>query len=155
MPDKKPPKPQVAENPIADVFEGRHPSPSEKDWAEKTLLPTLEKAPEKPIGAPTGTNLDQHGHARFTTISGVPVRRLYTQADLPEDWSAEKYLGYPGQPPFTRGIHASGYRGKLFTMRQFSGFASPEETNQRYKYLLEQRRQRTLGSLRPAHAHGL
>jgi methylmalonyl-CoA mutase, N-terminal domain len=137
MPEKKPPKPQVAENPIADVFEGRHPSQSEKDWAEKTLLPTLEKAPEKPIGAPTGTNLDQHGHARFTTISGVPVRRLYTPADLPEDWSAEKYLGYPGQPPFTRGIHASGYRGKLFTMRQFSGFASPEETNQRYKYLLE------------------
>ena len=69
MPEKKPPKPQVAENPIADVFEGRHSSQSEKDWAEKTLLPTLEKAPEKPIGAPTGTNLDQHGHARFTTIS--------------------------------------------------------------------------------------
>src|SRR5882672_2086431 len=137
MPDKKPPKPQVAENPIADVFEGRHPSPSEKDWAERTLLPTLEKAPEKPIGASTGTNLDQCGHAQFTTISGTPVRRLYTQADLPVDWSAEKYLGYPGQPPFTRGIHASGYRGKLFTMRQFSGFASPEETNQRYKYLLE------------------
>src|SRR5712692_2826928 len=137
MPEKKPPKPQVAENPIADVFEGRHPSASEKNWAEKTLLPTLEKAPEKPIGAPTGINLDQHSHARFTTISGAPVRRLYTQADLPEDWSTEKYLGYPGEPPFTRGIHASGYRGKLFTMRQFSGFASPEETNQRYKYLLE------------------
>jgi methylmalonyl-CoA mutase N-terminal domain/subunit len=65
------------------------------------------------------------------------VRRLYTQADLPEDWSEEKYLGYPGTPPFTRGIHATGYRGKLYTMRQFSGFASPEETNQRYKYLLE------------------
>ena len=79
----------------------------------------------------------RHGHARFTTISAVPVRRLYTRADLPDDWSAEKYLGYPGQPPYTRGIHASGYRGKLFTMRQFSGFASPEETNQRYKYLLE------------------
>ena len=81
--------------------------------------------------------VDEHGHARFTTISGVPIRRLYTQADLPDDWSEEKYLGYPGQPPFTRGIHATGYRGKLFTMRQFSGFASPEETNQRYKYLLE------------------
>jgi methylmalonyl-CoA mutase N-terminal domain/subunit len=137
MPDKKPSKPQVAESPIADVFEGRHPSQGEKDWAEKTLLPTLEKAPEKPIGANTGINRDEHGHARFSTISGTPVRRLYTAADLPEDWSAEKYLGYPGQPPFTRGIHASGYRGKLFTMRQFSGFASPEETNQRYKYLLE------------------
>src|SRR6058998_2173686 len=137
MPEKKPPKPQIAESPIADVFEGRHPSDSEKAWAEKILAPTLEKSPEKPIGAPSGVNLDEHGNARFTTISGTPVRRLYTRADLPEDWSTEKYLGYPGQAPYTRGIHASGYRGKLFTMRQFSGFASPEETNQRYKYLLE------------------
>ena len=134
MPEKKP---QVADSPIADVFEGRHPSASEKEWAEKTLAPTLEKTPEKPIGAPTGTNLDEHGNARFTTISGVPIRRLYTEADLPEDWNYEQYLGYPGQPPYTRGIHATGYRGKLYTMRQFSGFASPEETNQRYKYLLE------------------
>jgi methylmalonyl-CoA mutase, N-terminal domain len=130
-------KPLVAESPIADVFEGRRASDSEKQWAEKTLGPTLEKAPEKPIGAPTGVNIDEHGHARFTTVSLAPVRRLYTQADLPEDWNYEQHLGYPGQPPYTRGIHASGYRGKLFTMRQFSGFASPEETNQRYKYLLE------------------
>src|SRR3954462_6826012 len=130
-------KPQVAESPIAGVFESRHPSDAEKKWAEKTLAPTLEKAPERPIGAPTGVNRDEHGHARFTTISGVPIERLYTQADLPEDWDYEKYLGYPGQPPYTRGIHATGYRGKLFTMRQFSGFASPEETNLRYKYLLE------------------
>ncbi len=126
----------VAENPIADVFDGRHPAESEKHWAETTLASTLEKAPEKPIGAPTDVNIDEHGNARFTTISGVPIRRLYTQADLPKDWSYEKYLGYPGQPPYTRGIHASGYRGKLWTMRQFSGFASPEETNERYKYLL-------------------
>jgi methylmalonyl-CoA mutase N-terminal domain/subunit len=137
MPEKKPSKPQVAENPIADVFENRHPSAAEKKWAETTLAPTLEKSPERPIGAPTGVNLDERDNARFTTISGVPIRRLYTQADLPEDWTEEKYLGYPGAPPFTRGIHATGYRGKLYTMRQFSGFASPEETNQRYKYLLE------------------
>ena len=130
-------KPEVAENPIADVFEGRHPSESEKEWAEKTLSRTLEKAPERSIGAATGVNVDDNGHARFTTISGVPVRRLYTQADLPDDWNYEGYLGCPGQPPYTRGIHATGYRGKLFTMRQFSGFASPEETNKRYKYLLE------------------
>src|SRR3954470_8528893 len=136
MPDQKP-KNAVAESPISDVFEGRHPSEAEKLWAEKTLAPTLDKAPEKPIGAFTGTNKDESGHARFTTISGVPIRRLYTEADLPKNWSYEQYLGYPGQAPFTRGIHASGYRGKLFTMRQFSGFASPEETNQRYKYLLE------------------
>jgi methylmalonyl-CoA mutase, N-terminal domain len=135
MADKKPP--QVAESPIAEIFDGRHPSESEKQWAEKTLAPTLEKAHERPIGAPTGTNLDDNGNAQFTTISGVPIRRLYTAADYPADWNYDQYLGYPGQPPFTRGIHATGYRGRLFTMRQFSGFASPEETNQRYKYLLD------------------
>jgi methylmalonyl-CoA mutase N-terminal domain/subunit len=137
MPSDKHRQPNVAESPIADVFEGRKPAPSEKEWAEKTLAPALEKAPERPIGAATGTNLDDAGNARFTTVSGVPVRRLYTQADLPDDWNYEQYLGYPGQPPYTRGIHASGYRGRLWTMRQFSGFASPEETNERYKYLLE------------------
>ncbi len=138
MAPDKPKKPAVAESPIDNVFAGRRPSPAEKVWAEKTLTPTLEKSPERPIGAASGVNLDEHGHARFTTVSGVPIRRLYTEADLPEDWNYEKYLGYPGEPPFTRGIHATGYRGKLYTMRQFSGFASPEETNQRYRYLLQQ-----------------
>src|SRR5262245_31486878 len=139
MADQKKPysKPQVAESPIADIFEGRHPSEREQQWAENTLAPTLEKSSEKAVGAPTGTNLDEHGHARFSTISNVPVRRLYTPADLPEDWSEERYLGFPGEAPYTRGIHATGYRGKLWTMRMFSGFASPEETNKRYKYLLE------------------
>ena len=139
MADPKQPssEPPTAENPVADVFEDRHPSPAEISWAEQTLAPILEKTPEKPIGAPTGINLDEQGHARFSTISNVPIRRLYTPADLPKNWSEEKYLGYPGRPPFTRGIHATGYRGKLWTMRMFSGFASPEETNQRYKYLLE------------------
>jgi methylmalonyl-CoA mutase N-terminal domain/subunit len=129
-------KKNTAENPISDVFEGRHPTESERKWAETTLAKTLEKSPEHPIGAPTGINVDESCHARFTTISGKPVKRLYTQADLPEDWSYEKYLGYPGQPPYTRGIHSTGYRGRLWTMRQFSGFASPEETNARYKDLL-------------------
>jgi methylmalonyl-CoA mutase, N-terminal domain len=133
--DKKNPS-NVAESPIQEIFENRHPAESEKQWTEKTLAPTLEKNPEKPIGAPTGVNLDENGNARFTTISGVPIRRLYTQADLPEDWDYEQYLNYPGEPPYTRGIHSTGYRGKLWTMRQFSGFASPEETNKRYKYLL-------------------
>ena len=130
-------KPLVAESPISDVFEDRKPSQLETAWAEQTLASTLEKAPEKPIGAATGTNLDEHGNARFSTISNVPIRRLYTPADLPADWNYDQYLGYPGEPPYTRGIHATGYRGKLWTMRMFSGFASPEETNQRYKYLLE------------------
>jgi methylmalonyl-CoA mutase N-terminal domain/subunit len=137
MPDLKNAGKSVADSPVTDLIaDGRHPSESEKQWAEKTLAPTLEKAPEKPIGEPTGVNVDDHGHARYTTISGMPIRRLYTQADLPEDWTYEKYLNYPGQAPYTRGIHASGYRGKMWTMRQFSGFASPEETNERYKYLL-------------------
>src|SRR4051812_18069235 len=135
--NKQVPASAVDASPINDVFEGRHPSEAERQWAERTLAPLIDKSPEKPIGAPTGTNLDEHGNARFSTISNVPIRRLYTEADLPEDWNYEQYLGYPGQPPYTRGIHASGYRGRLFTMRQFSGFASPEETNQRYKYLLE------------------
>src|SRR5690242_21796567 len=97
MSDNKRTTKQVTESPVQDVFEGRHPSPSEKQWAEKTLAPSLEKSPEKPIGAPTGVNLDEHGHPRYTTISGYPVRRLYTQADLPEDWKYDEYLGYPGQ----------------------------------------------------------
>ena len=87
----------LAESPAADVFEGRHPSDSERQWAETTLGPTLEKSPEKPIGAASGVNLDEHGNARFTTISGVPIRRLYTQADLPEDWNYDQYLNFPGQ----------------------------------------------------------
>src|SRR5262244_4635027 len=95
----------LADSPVSEVFEGRHPSESEKRWAETTLARTLEKAPEKPIGAASGVNLDENGHARFTTISGEPIRRLYTPADLPGDWNAEAYLNYPGQPPYTRGIH--------------------------------------------------
>jgi methylmalonyl-CoA mutase, N-terminal domain len=109
-------------------------SAEKERWEEQTLNLALEKASEKPIGATTGINLDQDKQARFTTISGVPVERLYTEADLPEGWEAD--LNVPGEPPYTRGIHPTGYRGKLWTMRQFSGFASPEETNQRYKYLL-------------------
>jgi methylmalonyl-CoA mutase N-terminal domain/subunit len=130
-------KKNVALSPVDEVLQGRRPSEAERLWAETTLTRALEKQPERPIGAPTGINLDESGAARFTTISGTPVRRLYTRADLPEDWSEEKYLGFPGEAPYTRGVHATGYRGKLWTMRQFSGFASPEETNQRYLYLLE------------------
>ena len=138
MADNKSSRTQTTERAGADIFVDRRPSQPEKAWAEKTLNPALDKAPERPIGAPSGVNLDDQGQARFTTVSGVPIRRLYTQADLPEDWNYEEYLGYPGEPPYTRGIHASGYRGKLYTMRQFSGFASPEETNKRYRYLLQQ-----------------
>ncbi len=74
---------------------------------------------------------------RFTTLSGVPVKPCYSAEDL-QDFDAARDLGDPGQFPYTRGIHESGYRGKLWTMRQFSGFGTPEETNRRYRYLLEQ-----------------
>ncbi len=73
----------------------------------------------------------------FTTISGRPIKRLYTAEDL-ADFHYQQDLGLPGQWPYTRGIHASMYRGKLWTMRQFSGFATPEETNRRFHYLLSQ-----------------
>ncbi|GAC1677696.1 MAG: methylmalonyl-CoA mutase family protein [Candidatus Dormibacteraceae bacterium] len=66
-----------------------------------------------------------------STISGVPLQPLYTAADRPQ-----RPEEFPGQYPYTRGIHPSGYRGRLWTMRQFSGFATAEETNRRYKYLL-------------------
>jgi methylmalonyl-CoA mutase N-terminal domain/subunit len=112
----------------------REPSAAEHKWTQGVLEPALAKAAERPIGAPTGVNLDADGNARFTTISGVPIERLYTEADLPSDFT----LPMPGQAPYTRGIHPTGYRGKLWTMRQFSGFATPEETNLRYKYLLAQ-----------------
>ncbi|HTZ59738.1 MAG TPA: methylmalonyl-CoA mutase family protein [Acidobacteriaceae bacterium] len=110
----------------------RRPSAEELAWETTTLAAALKKNPEQPIGSTTGVNVDENGEARFTSISGVPVRRLYTKADLPPGWTP----GLPGEPPFTRGIHSTGYRGKLWTMRQFSGFASAEETNARYRYLL-------------------
>jgi methylmalonyl-CoA mutase N-terminal domain/subunit len=71
----------------------------------------------------------------FTTISGRPINRLYTSEDIAAlDYGRD--LGDPGQFPYTRGIHPTGYRGKLWTMRQFAGFGTPEETNERYKQLL-------------------
>ncbi len=71
----------------------------------------------------------------FITTSGVPVERLYTPLDIDLDYLRD--LGFPGEYPFTRGVHHTGYRGKLWTMRMFAGFGCAEETNARYKYLLE------------------
>jgi methylmalonyl-CoA mutase N-terminal domain/subunit len=78
---------------------------------------------------------NREGSRSYTTVSMRPVERVYTPAEL-QDFSYEKELGFPGEPPFTRGIHATGYRGKLWTMRQFAGFGAPEQTNARFKYLL-------------------
>ena len=90
-------------------------------WEREILEPALEKAPERP--------------GPFTTISGRPIDRLYTADDL-ADFDFSRDLNHPGAFPYTRGIHPTGYRGKLWTMRQFAGFGTPEETNTRYKALL-------------------
>jgi len=80
-------------------------------------------------------NLTPERDAPFSTLSAEPIRALYTAADLPEDLDAS--IGLPGQYPFTRGVYPSMYRGRLWTMRQFAGFGTAAETNQRFRYLLE------------------
>ena len=72
---------------------------------------------------------------RFTTISGLPIERLYTEESLP-NWDPEEALGYPGEFPYTRGIYPTTYRGRFWTMRQYAGFGTAVESNQRYRYLL-------------------
>ncbi len=101
----------------------RHPSAAEKAWEQNTLAPTLAKSPER--------------SEQFTTVSGYPIRRLYTPADL-ADWNAQRDSGVPGEPPYTRGIHPAMYRSRLWTMRQFAGFGSARDTNARFRYLLSQ-----------------
>lgn len=73
----------------------------------------------------------------FTTGSGTEVNRLYTPLDT-IDLDYENDLGYPGEYPYTRGVQPTMYRGRLWTMRQYAGFGNAEESNKRYKYLLEQ-----------------
>jgi len=75
--------------------------------------------------------------AEFTTTSGIPIKRLYTPADRAEGNYLEE-LGFPGQAPFTRGVQPTMYRGRFWTMRQYAGFGTAEESNQRYRYLLDQ-----------------
>ncbi|HYV19282.1 MAG TPA: methylmalonyl-CoA mutase family protein [Verrucomicrobiae bacterium] len=92
------------------------------EWEETVLKPSLAKKPERDVA--------------FTTVSDLPIERLYTPEDL-EGWNAERDLGLPGEPPYTRGLHPTMYRGRLWTMRQFAGFGSAEDTNRRFHYLLE------------------
>src|SRR5450755_2017667 len=77
----------------------------------------------------------KEGKEKFTTLSGLSIERLYTEENLAH-WNSEEALGYPGEPPYTRGIYPSMYRGRLWTMRQYAGFGSAAESNQRYRYLL-------------------
>jgi methylmalonyl-CoA mutase N-terminal domain/subunit len=91
-------------------------------WEKTTLKKTISKAPER--------------EPSFKTTSHIELKRLYTPLEIAElDYCAE--LGFPGEFPFTRGVQPTVYRGRLWTMRQYAGFATPEETNKRYKYLLE------------------
>ena len=91
-------------------------------WEHETLEPALKNSPERATS--------------FTTISGRPIDRLYTAEDV-ESVDYQRDVNNPGVFPYTRGIHPTGYRGKLWTMRQFAGFGTPDETNQRYKTLLK------------------
>ncbi len=93
------------------------------EWEETQLKKTLAKFPER--------------KENFTTVSGETVNPLYTPEDV-EEQDYNRDLGYPGQYPFTRGVQPTMYRGKLWTMRMYAGFATAEESNKRYKYLLEQ-----------------
>lgn len=91
-------------------------------WERETVQPFLERAPER--------------KECFETSSHIPVERLYTPADV--DLEYETDLGFPGEYPFTRGVYPTMYRGRLWTMRQYAGYATAEESNRRYKYLLQQ-----------------
>ena len=95
---------------------------AESEWEDRALGPTLRRMPES--------------KKTFTTTSLTPVERLYTPNSIP-DFDYERELGFPGEPPYTRGIHATGYRGRMWTMRQFAGFGSAFDTNKRFKYLLD------------------
>ena len=96
---------------------------SVKKWEDEAVGETVKRFPER--------------EEKFETISGLPVNRLYTPLDL-EELDYEKDLGFPGQYPFTRGVQPTGYRGRFWTMRQYSGFATAHETNERFHFLLEQ-----------------
>ena len=92
-------------------------------WDKETVQPTLKRTPER--------------QAEFQTSSGIPVKRLYTPEDL-ETVNPVDDIGFPGEYPFTRGVQPTMYRGRFWTMRQYAGFGSAEETNARYRYLLSQ-----------------
>jgi methylmalonyl-CoA mutase, N-terminal domain len=97
-------------------------STSAEEWRATTLKKALERAPER--------------DALFETTSHIPVETAYTAEDL-NDWDERERLGYPGEYPFTRGVQATMYRGRLWTMRQYAGYATAEESNARFRYLLE------------------
>jgi len=95
---------------------------AKQNWEKNTLARVLKKAPER--------------KPEFTTSSGIPLDRVYVPDETRVDY--ERQLGLPGEYPFTRGVQPTMYRGRFWTMRQYAGYASAEESNRRYKFLLEQ-----------------
>ncbi|OAA31056.1 methylmalonyl-CoA mutase [Kosmotoga arenicorallina S304] len=96
---------------------------AETNWKEKTLKPVLKRFPER--------------KERFETSSGTEVKHVYTPLDIPE-FDYIDQLGFPGEYPYTRGVQPTMYRGRFWTMRQYAGFGTAEESNKRYRYLLSQ-----------------
>jgi methylmalonyl-CoA mutase N-terminal domain/subunit len=96
---------------------------TKQEWRDTTLAPALKRAAER--------------QDKFETSSGAEIDTVYTSEDLP-DSDHVRDLGYPGEYPFTRGVQPNMYRGRIWTIRQYAGFGTAEETNQRYRYLLEQ-----------------
>jgi methylmalonyl-CoA mutase N-terminal domain/subunit len=99
-----------------------NPEQEVKRWEETTLANVLKRYPER-----RGT---------FKTASDIELKRLYTPLDV-EGLDYFTQLGFPGEYPFTRGVQPTMYRGRFWTMRQYAGFATAEETNKRYRYLLD------------------
>jgi methylmalonyl-CoA mutase N-terminal domain/subunit len=97
-------------------------SDDRKRWEQETYGPFVAKTPERDV--------------RFESLSGIPLKALYTPDDVTGTY-AEK-IGYPGEYPYTRGVYPTMYRGRLWTMRMFAGFGRPEDTNARFKYLLQE-----------------
>ncbi len=98
-------------------------STNKSEWREKTLGPLQKRFKER--------------QERFESTSGIEIDGLYTPEDL-DGFDYDSEVGYPGEFPYTRGVQPNMYRGRLWTMRQYAGFASPEESNRRYRYLLEE-----------------
>ena len=105
------------EDDLATIREGH------EDWESERLDPVLEQYGER--------------QDRFATVSNLEVQRLYTPEDV-ADLEYDADLGFPGEPPFTRGVYPTMYRGRTWTMRQFAGFGTAEETNERFHYLIEE-----------------
>ena len=95
-----------------------------------------EKKSARERGEEAYAKSEERDDIEFSTMSGVPIKPLYTPEDV--EGSFEEKIGYPGEYPYTRGIHPTMYRGRVWTIRQFAGFGSAKETNERFKYLLEQ-----------------